>query len=116
MGSYIARRLAVMPLLLLGVVTIVFVVSRTSAADPITSLVPERLLGNEEVVAAARARWGLDKTAPEQYVLYIKNLLQGDMGTSFRTKQPVLSDIMQRLPATLELTITAMVAELIGAA
>ena len=115
MGSYIARRLAVMPLLLLGVVTIVFVVSRTSAADPITSLVPERLLGNEEVVAAARARWGLDKTAPEQYVLYIKNLLQGDMGTSFRTKQPVLSDIMQRLPATLELTITAMaIAALIG--
>ena len=103
------------PLLLLGVVTIVFVVSRTASADPITSLVPERLLGNVEVVAAARARWGLDKTAPEQYVVYIKNLVQGDMGTSFRTKQPVSRDLMQRLPATLELTVTALaIAALIG--
>ena len=65
MGTYIARRLAVMPFLLLGVITIVFVAARTTSADPITSLVPERLLGNEEVVAAARARWGLDKTAPD---------------------------------------------------
>jgi len=105
----------VTPLLLLGVVTIVFVVSRTASADPITSLVPERLLGNVEVVAAARARWGLDKTAPEQYVVYIKNLVQGDMGTSFRTKQPVSRDLMQRLPATLELTVTALaIAALIG--
>ena len=89
MGSYIARRIAVMPLLLLGVITIVFVVSRTAAADPIASLVPERLLGNEEIVAAARARWGLDKSNPEQYVLYVKNLFQGDMGTSFRTKKQI---------------------------
>lgn len=104
-----------MPLLLLGVVTIVFVVSRTAAADPIASLVPERLLGNEEVVAAARARWGLDKSNPEQYVLYIKNLIQGDMGTSFRTKQPVARDLLQRLPATLELTATALaIAALVG--
>lgn len=98
-----------MPFLLLGVVTIVFVVSRTAAADPIASIVPERLLGNEEVVAAARARWGLDKTAPEQYVLYLKNLVQGDMGTSFRTKQPVGSDLATRLPATIELTVAALV-------
>ncbi len=98
-----------MPFLLLGVITIVFVAARTTSADPITSLVPERLLGNQEVVAAARARWGLDKTAPEQYVIYVKNLVQGDLGTSFRTKQPVGSDLAERLPATMELTIAALV-------
>jgi peptide/nickel transport system permease protein len=104
-----------MPLLLLGVVTIVFVVSRTAAADPIASLVPERLLGNEEVVQAARARWGLDRSSPEQYGLYLKNLVQGDMGTSFRTKQPVASDITERLPATVELTIAALaIAAIVG--
>ena len=108
MGTYIARRLALMPLLLLGVVTLVFVVSRTASADPIASIVPERLLGNEEIVAAARARWGLDKTGPEQYALYIKNLMHGDMGTSFRTKQPVGQDIATRLPATIELTVAAL--------
>jgi ABC-type dipeptide/oligopeptide/nickel transport system permease component len=107
-ATYIARRLAVMPLLLLGVITIVFVAARTTSADPITSLVPERLLGNQEVVAAARARWGLDKTAPEQYAIYVKNLVQGDLGTSFRTKQPVGSDLADRLPATMELTISAL--------
>jgi ABC-type dipeptide/oligopeptide/nickel transport system permease component len=114
-ATYIARRLAVMPLLLLGVITIVFVAARTTSADPITSLVPERLLGNQEVVAAARARWGLDKTAPEQYAIYVKNLVQGDLGTSFRTKQPVGSDLADRLPATMELTITALaIAAVIG--
>ena len=115
MGTYIARRLALMPLLLLGVVSLVFVVSRTAGADPIASLVPERLLGNEEVVAAARARWGLDKSAPEQYAVYIKNLVQGDMGTSFRTKQPVGHDLAERLPATIELTFAALaIAAIVG--
>ncbi len=104
-----------MPLLLLGVVTIVFVVSRTAAADPIASIVPERLLGNAEIVAAARARWGLDKSSPEQYALYLKNLTQGDMGTSFRTKKPVLDDLLERLPATVELTVASLlVAAVIG--
>ncbi len=104
-----------MPLLLLGVATVVFVVSRTAAADPIASIVPERLLGNEEVVNAARARWGLDKTGPEQYVLYLKNLLHGDMGTSFRTKRPVGQDLADHLPATIELTVSAFAfAVLIG--
>ena len=47
-----------MPFLLLGVITIVFVAARTTSADPITSLVPERLLGNQEVVAAANKAVG----------------------------------------------------------
>ena len=97
-----------MPFLLIGVATLVFVAARLTSADPIASLVPERLLGEEEIVAAARARWGLDKSVPEQYLIYMSNLLQGDMGTSFRTKLPVRSDLVDRLPATMELTIVAL--------
>ena len=65
-------------------------------------------MSNPDVVAAFNARWGLDKPLPVQYFLYMKNLLSGDLGTSMRTKQPVLTDLMKYFPATVELSITAM--------
>lgn len=98
-----------MPLLLLGIATIVFVVSRLTPADPLVQIIGERNLNNPEVVAAAEARWGLDQPVPVQYVKYMTNLVQGDMGTSFTTRRPVLDDLRDRLPATLELTFTALV-------
>ncbi len=97
-----------MPLLLLGIASLVFVVSRLTPADPLVSIIGERNLNNPEVVAAAKARWGLDQTIPVQYVKYMKNLVQGDLGTSFTTRQAVLDDLIDRLPATLELTFTAL--------
>ena len=109
MTNYLLRRLLAMPLLLLGVATMAFLLSNFVKGDPLASLVNERQMGNPEVVAAAKARWGLDKSIPERYVIYIGNLLQGDFGTSFRTKRPVSDDLKDRLPATLELVICAMV-------
>jgi len=103
------RRIAVMPLLLLGIASLVFVVSRLTPADPLVSIVGERNLNNPEVVAAAKARWGLDDTVLVQYSTYMKNLVQGEMGTSFTTRKPVLDDLIDRLPATLELTFTALI-------
>jgi peptide/nickel transport system permease protein len=97
-----------MPLLLLGIATIVFVVSRLTPADPLVSIVGERNLTNPVVVAAAKARWGLDRSVVVQYFSYMKNLLHGDMGVSFSTRRPVLSDLADRLPATLELTFVAL--------
>ncbi|MGD9702258.1 MAG: ABC transporter permease [Acidimicrobiia bacterium] len=108
MRRYVLRRIAVMPLLLLGIVTLVFIVSRLAPADPLVTIVGERNLGNPDIVAAAKERWGLDKSVPEQYVRYVANLARGDLGTSFRTRQSVASDIWDRLPATLELTIAAL--------
>jgi peptide/nickel transport system permease protein len=108
MATYIARRLIAMPLLLLGVITLAFLLSHFTNADPLTSIVGERQMHNETVVAAAKARWGLDQPLPKQYLIYVKNLLSGDFGTSFRTKQPVAQDLLKRLPATLELVIAAM--------
>jgi peptide/nickel transport system permease protein len=108
MQRYILRRLVAIPLLLLGVATVAFFLSHFTKADPLASIVSERQMNNPEVVAAARARWGLDRSLPEQYVTYVRNLVQGDLGISFRTKRPVLDDIADRLPATLELVIAAM--------
>lgn len=108
MLRYIIRRMITIPFLLLGVASVAFVLSQMTKGDPLAALVPERMMSNPEVVAAVKAEWGLDKPLPIRYGIYIGNLLQGDMGTSFTTRRPVAQDIAERLPATLELVIAAM--------
>lgn len=108
MARYVVGRVLMMPVLLLGLVTVAFVVSRTVPADPLSTVVSERQLSNPVVVQAAEKRWGLDKPLPAQYLIYIRNLLRGDMGTSFRTKQNVREDLQDRLPVTVELTLASM--------
>lgn len=103
------RRLLVMPLLLLGIVTATFGLAQFTKGNPLVSIIGARNLDNPEIVAAAKARWGLDKPLPDRYLVYLDNLAHGDMGTSFRTRQPVLQDLADRLPATLELVICAMI-------
>lgn len=108
MTRYILRRLIAMPFLLIGIVSIAFFISHNTRGDPLISIIGERQMENPEVVAAAKARWGLDKSLPEQYAIYVANLMTGDFGTSLRTKRPVAQDLLDRLPATLELVIAAM--------
>lgn len=108
MYRYIIRRLIAMPLLLLGIVSITFLITHFTKGDPLVSIIGERQMENPIVVAAAKARWGLDRSLPEQYLVYVGNLLTGDFGTSLRTKLGVGHDLLQRLPATLELVIAAM--------
>lgn len=106
--GYILRRLIGLPPLLLGVLTVAFILSHSPQADPLSSILPERQLSNPEAVQAAKIRWGLDRTPAEQYLIYVKNVLTGDLGISFRTKRPVAQDLKERLPATLELVIAAL--------
>jgi peptide/nickel transport system permease protein len=61
------------------------------------------------IVAAFRAQWGLDKPLPEQYLTYVRNLVQGNLGTSIRTHMPVADDLGRYLPASAELAIMATV-------
>ncbi|WP_378941413.1 ABC transporter permease [Mesorhizobium sp. ANAO-SY3R2] len=109
MARYVLRRLIAIPFLVLGIVTIAFFITSITKGDPLTALVSEQQMGNPEVVAAAKQRWGLDRSLPERYLIYVGNLLSGDLGTSFITKRNVGVDIMSRLPATLELVIAAMI-------
>ena len=94
MRYYVLRRLAVVPFLLLGICSVAFLISRLIPADPLVSIIGERQMDNEEVVAAAKSEWGLNGTLAEQYVTYLKNLAHGDMGTSFRTRQGVTEDLL----------------------
>jgi peptide/nickel transport system permease protein len=109
MSRTILRRLLMMPLLVFGIITVAFLLSQFTKGDPLASIIGERQMNNPTIVAAAKAKWGLDRTLPERYAIYVGNLARGDMGTSFRTKQPVASDLAQRLPATLELVIAAVI-------
>lgn len=114
MIRFAIKRIAMMPLLLWGIVTIAFFLSHAVSKNPIATIVGERNLNNPEIVAAAKKRWGLDESLVEQYRIYLVNLVHGDMGTSFRTKSAVLSDISSRLPATLELAIFALLIAVVG--
>lgn len=109
MIRFVLKRVAMIPLLLWGIVTIAFLLSHSVGDSPLASIVGERNLNNPEIVKAATQRWGLDKSLPEQYFTYLGNLLRGDLGTSFRTKASVGSDLATRLPATLELALFALV-------
>ncbi len=108
MVNYILRRTLAMPFLILGIVTMAFFLTTVTKGDPLTALVGEQQMNNPEIVAAAKKRWGLDRSLPERYIIYVGNLVQGDLGTSFVTRRPVTTDILVRLPATMELVLSAM--------
>jgi peptide/nickel transport system permease protein len=113
--KFLGKRLIFLVLLLFGVATIVFFLSNLVPADPVVAHLSQRNLNNPEIVAAFKQKWGLDQPLHIQYYVYIKNLLQGDMGTSIRTSQPVFDDIMRYLPATFELGILAiLIASIFG--
>jgi len=104
---YIARRLALGLLTLFGVIVAVFVLTFVLPGD-LASL----KLGpyaTEEGLAAIRKEMGTDKPVPVQFVNYVSRLLRGDMGKSWVSGQPVQRDMAQRLPATIELGLAALV-------
>lgn len=97
-----------MVLLLIGVSLMVFLISHLVPSNPAASNLSQTALADPEIVAAYNAKWGLDQPLYEQYLIYMKNLLHGDLGTSIRTGRPVLDDLKQYFPATFELSVFAM--------
>jgi len=91
-----------------GVTLLTFALIRLVPGDPIELLVGERGIDPERH-AMLRARLGLDKPLLEQYWIYITDVLQGDLGTSIVTKEPVIEEFAALFPATLELSICAMI-------
>jgi ABC-type dipeptide/oligopeptide/nickel transport system permease component len=94
------------PFVIFGLITLVFFIVRVTPSDPVSFIAGER--ATKEQVAELRQKWGLDKPLPIQFLIYIKQVVKGDFGISLYTHQPVMDDLMKRLPATLELTIAAM--------
>lgn len=107
--TYILRRLFLAIPMLFGITLVTFLVSHVVPANPLNVVISDQAMENPEIVRAFTKKWGLDKPLPEQYVIYLWRLLQGDMGVSFTSRRPVSQDLAQYLPATIELTIGSMI-------
>ena len=98
------RRLAASLPILAGVVVFTFVLMRLLPGDPASYFASGPNAGKAEI-EALRERLGLDRSLPEQLVIYARDLARGELGQSLTTGQKVSRDILTRLPASLELTI-----------
>lgn len=101
-----ARRLGAAAPGLVGVVVVTFFLMRALPGDPAAYFAGNA--ASKEAIEQVRAKLGLDKSLPEQFVVYVRDLARGDLGQSVTTGQPVRAELLARLPASLELTLTAL--------
>ena len=107
MARYLIRKAAHAVLVLGGVSIVVFLLLHLIPGDPATTLLSEH--ATPETVRALRAQLGLDRPLPVQYLKYVLSCLRGDLGKSIRFGIPTLDLVLQHLPATVELALTALV-------
>ncbi len=106
MARYILRRVLLALPALLGLVVLTFVLSRVVPADPAATLAGDA--ATPALIAEIRAQYGLDRPILEQAVIHLRQVLTGDFGRSVFSGRPVAEEVLQRLPATLELTFAAL--------
>jgi ABC-type dipeptide/oligopeptide/nickel transport system permease component len=111
MLRYLTTRLLYMIPVIWLVVSVVFLLIHLVPGDPIQQMLGENAASTD--IQAARHAYGLDVPLPRQYVNYWKGVLHGDFGRSFRFDQPVRGVILQRYPATIELTAASMLVALL---
>lgn len=113
MGAYILRRILISIPVLLGITIVGFVALKLSPGDPLlTSVNPEvlaNLLSQPQLLEAERRRLGFDQPIfPNQYLNWLGNVLQGDLGFSLTSRRPIVHEIGSRLPQTLLLMIVSL--------
>jgi peptide/nickel transport system permease protein len=106
MSRFLARRLVLTIPVLLGVATLVFSLIHLIPGDPAQAMLGEA--APQADVEELRQRLGLDRPLLEQYGVFLQGLVKGDLGTSLRTGLPVTDQIVERMPATIELAAAAM--------
>jgi len=107
MGKYIVRRLLGTIPVLVGLSIILFAFVHLLPGDPATAILGQH--ATPERVAAMREYLGLDLPLWQQYLRYVGGLFQGDFGSSVINNQPLLNELLIRFPATIELTVAAMI-------
>lgn len=108
--KYIARRLVLMVITLAGISVISFSSVYLLPGDPITSRYPQ---ASAQELAQLRAEMGIDQPLHVQYGRYVAALARGDLGWSYNTGTPVSEDLKQRLPASIELSLLALVVAIV---
>ena len=105
MRIVVSRLLAALPSLA-GVIVVTFLLTRALPGDPAAYFAG--FAASQEAVEQVREKLGLNANLGVQFISYVRELARGDLGTSLTTGQPVLEDILSRLPASLELTLTGL--------
>lgn len=113
LALYTLRRILYLLPALLGVSVIMFVVTRVLPGNPAYMIVGVH--ADKETVQAVIEKMGLDRPVWEQYLSYMGNLLQGDLGTAWRTSNPVWTDLKVRFPATIELSTLSLILAILWA-
>jgi ABC-type dipeptide/oligopeptide/nickel transport system permease component len=111
MWRYLGKRLLISAGTILGIAIIVFFIVRVLPGD--AAVVRAGPYASEETIQSIQDRYGLSDPLPEQFVRYLGDLAQGDLGQSIRTDQSVTEEILSRLPASLELAFYAVLAAMI---
>ncbi len=106
MGLYIRRRLLQSILVVWGVSVLVFFLLRLAPGDPVSLLLSET--ASPEQMEAVREKWGLNEPIPVQYMVFLGRALRGDLGDSLFFQQPALNVLLERMPATLQLSAVAL--------
>src|SRR5262249_32893524 len=113
MGKYVARRLGLMMVAIVGVTLISFLISHLVPADPIVSNLGQVASQRPEIVTAFKERWGLAKPLHVQYLTFLGHLSRGELGNSINTRRAITKDLKAFLPATIELSTFAVVLSLV---
>src|SRR5882757_8038401 len=103
MLRFIVSRLGITVMMALLATLVIFLIANTVPGDPILAQLGDVAASNKEFVAEWRAKWGLDLPLWERYLIFLKGILHGDLGVSIASHRPVLDDIGQYAPATIEL-------------
>jgi peptide/nickel transport system permease protein len=112
---YVAARLITAGFMVLLATLAIFLIANTVPGDPVLSQLGDMAASNPVIVAEFRQKWGLDLPIWERYWIFLRGLMRGDLGMSLVSRRPVLTDILQYAPATLELASVAfLLALLVG--
>lgn len=113
LARFLVRRIVTAVLLAVGITLVTFVLTNLVPGDPVAANLGQRALGDPAIVAQWRSEHGLDRPLPQQYLMHLEGLLHGDLGTSQQSHRPVLDDLADSVPATLELAGAAILVSLI---
>ncbi|WP_310739416.1 ABC transporter permease [Microbispora sp. H10830] len=113
LARFLVRRIVTALLLAVGITLVTFVLTNLVPGDPVAANLGQRALGDPAIVAQWRTDHGLDRPLPQQYLMHLEGLLHGDLGTSQQSHRPVLDDLAESVPATLELAGAAILVSLV---
>jgi len=113
LARYVVSRLLVAAVMVLLATLVIFLIANAVPGDPVLTQLGDVAANNPAIVAAYRHKWGLDLPLWDRYWIFLTGLLHGDLGVSISSQRPVLEDIAQYAPATVELSTAAFLLSLL---